>query len=417
MATVKFSVLLPTRDRLELAKGAIETVRSQSYRDWEIIVADNCSAEDVAGYVSSLSDQRIVYTRSETALPVTENWNRALNASSGEFIIMLGDDDGLVPGYFDRMLGAISALDGPDFIYHGAYHFAFPGAMPNLPQGALTDVTLFQGILRNRQGNSLLEKEQANTIARAALDLRALYAFNMQHFLFKRSFVDRMVKFGPFFQGPFPDFYAANMSMLMADRIGLLAEPAVIIGISPKSYGFYHFNKREKGGVAFLNTAAYVDQTPEPLRKQLLPGTNMNSSWLVSVALIAEHLGRRDLRPNVARYRRLQIVDNLKRAALGQSPDATLVQLWPHLTWIERLFAMVTKAILLPASLPVGGLRNLWVRLLDKLFTRQYLPPPRDRPRSIIGRYETMMDVFEGLRMDARSPGQLPVRREITVSK
>jgi glycosyltransferase involved in cell wall biosynthesis len=416
MAAATFSVLLPTRDRLDLAMGAIETVRSQTFRNWEIVVADNCSAEDVAGYIASLSDNRIVYTRSNTPLPVTANWSRALDASSGEFIIMLGDDDGLVPGYFERLLEANDALEQPDFIYHGAYHFAFPGALPNLPQGALTDVTFFQSILRNRQGYSLLEKEQAHAVARAALDMRAHYAFNMQHFLFNRRFVDRMAEFGAFFQGPFPDFYAANMSMLKADRIGLLAEPAVIIGISPKSYGFFHFNKREKGGISFLNTAAYIDQTPEPLRKQLLPGTNMNSSWLVSVALIAEHLGRPDLRPNVARYRRLQIIDNLKCALLKQSPDATLVQLWPHLTWSERLFAMAIKAILLPTTLPIGRLRNLWGRFIN-IFVGQYLRPPRDRPRPVVGRYQTMMDVFEGLRTNKCSPTQVAASRETIENK
>ncbi len=167
--------------------------------------------------------------------------------------------------------------------------------------------------------------------------MRIRYAFNMQHFLFSRRFIDRMAEFGAFFQGPFPDFYTANMCMLTAERIGLIPEPAVIIGISPKSYGYYHFNNREKGGISFLNTEAYVDQTPKPLRQHLLPGTNMNSSWLVSVALIAENLGGRlDLRPNIARYRRLQIFDNLKRAVLRQSSEVTLLQLWPQLTWTER---------------------------------------------------------------------------------
>ena len=415
-AAAKFSVLLPTRDRLDLAKGAIETVRRQTYRNWELVVADNCSADNVAGYIASLSDHRIVYARSDTPLPVTKNWNRALSASSGEFIVMLGDDDGLVPGYFERLLEAIGALQEPDFIYHGAYHFAFPGVLPNSPQGTLTDVTLFQSILRNRQGDLLLGKEQAHAVALAALDMRVHYGFNMQYFLFNRRFVDRMGEFGPFFQGPFPDFYAANMSMLMADRIGLLAEPAVIIGISPKSYGFYHFNKREQGGIDFLNTAAYVDQTPKRLRNQLLPGTNMNSSWLVSVALISERLARPDLRPNVTRYRRLQIIDNLKRAVLGQSPDATLVQLWPHLTWSERLFAMAMNAILLPSSLPVGGLRNRWIRFID-ILAAQYLPPPTNRPQSIVGRYQTMVDVFEGLRMNARSLTQVAASREIIENK
>src|SRR5262249_33692486 len=131
----KFSVLLPTRDRLDLAKEAIETVRRQSYSNWELIVADNCSRDNVGEHIASLRDRRIVCIRSDTPIPVTENWNRAMDASSGDHVVMLGDDDGLVPGYFERLLKAIDQLKNPDFIYHGAYHFAFPGVLPSMPEG------------------------------------------------------------------------------------------------------------------------------------------------------------------------------------------------------------------------------------------------------------------------------------------
>jgi glycosyltransferase involved in cell wall biosynthesis len=252
MAAAKFSVLLPTRDRLELAKGAIETVRRQSYQNWEIVVADNCSTADVAGYVRSLNDPRVVYTRSDAFIPVTENWTRALAASSGDLVVMLGDDDALVPGYFERMLAALVSLGQPDFIYHGAYHFAFPGAMPRYPKGALTDVTRYHSILWDLHEPGVLPDQTAKSAGRASLDMRAFYGFNMQYFLFTRRFLQRMTPYGDFFQGPFPDFYAANMSMLLAEKIGLVPEPMVVIGISPKSYGFHHFNKKEEGGIAFL---------------------------------------------------------------------------------------------------------------------------------------------------------------------
>jgi glycosyltransferase involved in cell wall biosynthesis len=42
---MKFSVLLPTRNRLNLLSYAIETVIRQDYSDWEIIISDNCSEE------------------------------------------------------------------------------------------------------------------------------------------------------------------------------------------------------------------------------------------------------------------------------------------------------------------------------------------------------------------------------------
>ena len=397
MTGKRFTVLLPTRDRLELARDAIQTVRQQSFSDWELIVADNCSRDNVPDYVASLSDLRIVCIRADTPVPVTENWNRALNASSGDHVVMLGDDDGLVPGYFERLLDASAKLNNPDFIYHGAYHFAFPGVFAGLPAGSLTDVTRYYDFLRCHEKIKLLQRHEAQALVRAALDMRANYAFNMQHFLFSRQFLARMSKLGPFFQGPFPDFYAANISMLLADRIGVLAEPMVIIGISPKSYGYHHFNNSEKEGINFLNTTAQVDQSNDFVAMQLLPGTNMNSSWVVSVALIAKRLSaRNDLQPNIARYRRLQIKYNLKKIALGEPAEADLRKLWPSLTWIEKLFALALKAFLLPSFVLRGHLRGTWVRLAE-VFAPQYPPLPPSLPKSVVGRHQNIADVYEDL--------------------
>jgi glycosyltransferase involved in cell wall biosynthesis len=100
---MRFSILLPTRNRLELLACAIETVHRQDFHDWEIVVSDNCSEEDIASYVQGLSDERIRYQRTERFLPVTENWSRALEASRGDYVIMLGDDDGLLRGYLSTL--------------------------------------------------------------------------------------------------------------------------------------------------------------------------------------------------------------------------------------------------------------------------------------------------------------------------
>jgi len=397
MTGKQFSVLLPTRDRLELAKDAIQTVRWQSYSDWELIVADNCSSSDVREYVESLSDPRIVYIRSDKPVSVTENWNRALNASSGDYVIVLGDDDGLVPDYFYRLLTVIDKLDNPDLIYHGAYHFAFPGVLPSMLAGSLTDVTSFYDFLRAPEKVKLLACDEARALAKAALDMRARFGFNMQHFLFSRRFLDRVGRIGSFFQGPFPDFYAANISMLTAERIGLLAEPMVIIGISPKSYGHYHFNNQEKEGISFLNASSDC-QTNGALKLQLLPGTNMNSSWLLSVALIAKNLGvRDDLQPNVTRYRRLQIKYNLTRAPLGKAAEANLRKLWTSLNWKEKFFALALKTFLYSSYVIPRRFRVRWVNLTET-FDRQYPRLLNGLSKPVIGRYRTVTDVYEDLK-------------------
>src|SRR5918997_95547 len=97
------SVLLPTRNRLDYLRYAIETVLRQDDPDWEIVVSDNDSEEDIAGHVRGLGDDRVRYVRTASFVPVTENWNNALEHSIGRYAVMLGDDDGLMPGYVARV--------------------------------------------------------------------------------------------------------------------------------------------------------------------------------------------------------------------------------------------------------------------------------------------------------------------------
>lgn len=371
-----FSVLIPTRNRLSLLLDAISTVRKQTFPDWQLVVADNASAEDVGGAIAGLEDDRIVFVRTETSLPVTENWNRAMDAATGSHVVMLGDDDGLVPGYFERCLAVMAALGRPDFLYHGAFHVAFPGVFPNAPHGIVTDVTRFHSVLRGIDAPALLDPARARAAGRAGLAMRALYGFNMQYFLFSRPFLDRMRRYGPVFQGPYPDFYAANLAMLTAERIGVVPEPMTMIGISPKSYGNYHFNDREAAGGAFLNNERALDNAPESLRIRLLPGSLMNTSWLLSVARVAEVLG--DTTPPVAidRYRRLQCHRVLYRLAGEAGGLAQVRALWSLLSGCERLrFAALAPAFIVARVLPKVVARLL-VRLMERRDS-QYEPLPR----------------------------------------
>jgi len=136
---VKFSILLPTRNRLEYLRLAVTSVLRQDFDDWEIVISDNCSEDDLAGYVGELADPRIVYTRAERSIPVTENWNRALAHSSGDYIVMLGDDDALLGSYLRHMSALIERFDRPELIYTKSLLFTYPRVDPLHPDGFLME--------------------------------------------------------------------------------------------------------------------------------------------------------------------------------------------------------------------------------------------------------------------------------------
>jgi len=306
---MKFSVLLPTRNRLDLLKLAIESVRRQDYANWEVVVSDNASEDDVVGYVRSLGDERIRARRMAGLVPVTENWNASLEAASGDYFVMLGDDDALMPGALSEAAALLGQWRQPPVLYAQALQYAYPGVMPGHAEAFIR--TGYNEFLEGRDAPFVLPREVAMRMVRAALSFRVRYGYNMQHFVFSRALVERLRDKGPFFQSPYPDYYAANAILLAADPVLVTPQPLTMIGISPKSFGYYYYNKREKEGVDFLRNVAN-DEIRRRLRSVMVPGTNMNDSWLCAMETLALNFGpRRDLRVNYNRYRLAQFAATL----------------------------------------------------------------------------------------------------------
>lgn len=330
----RFSLLIPTRDRLPYLRYAVETVRRQDIGDWEVIIQDNASADDVEGWVRSLDDPRIRYARSERPLPVTENWNRALERARGEYVVMLGDDDALTPGYLSRLGALVDRFGAPDVVYTGAFHLAYPGVFPTKPDGflwAVTNCVFFRG----RREPFVLSPRVARRCVEGALRFRRPFAFNMQHFALRRSLIQRVrAATGTFFESPYPDFYAACAVFLLADRIVAVPEPWIIIGITPRSYGYYFFNDWEAEGGEFLRASEGGDASTDP---GLLPGSDMNTNWLHAMAAVVRNFGREfGLSLHRRRYRLVQTLEVARRGRRAER-TALRARLAPWERLLERV--------------------------------------------------------------------------------
>lgn len=92
-----FSIIIPTRQRHDTLKYAIQSVLNQTYRDFELIIMDNFSTSETAEVTFSFGDDRIKYYRAPQRLSMVENWELALSYATGDYICFIGDDDGLMP--------------------------------------------------------------------------------------------------------------------------------------------------------------------------------------------------------------------------------------------------------------------------------------------------------------------------------
>ncbi|MEK7507753.1 MAG: glycosyltransferase family 2 protein [Patescibacteria group bacterium] len=95
MKIPQVSIVMATHNRAHLVGKAIQSVQSQSFKDWELIIADDGSSDDTPSVVEEWKkkESRIVYTRSAINEGISKNYNRAFRIVRGEYIAMIDDDD------------------------------------------------------------------------------------------------------------------------------------------------------------------------------------------------------------------------------------------------------------------------------------------------------------------------------------
>ena len=94
---MKFSVTIPAY-KAKYLKECIDSILSQTYPKFELIIVNDASPEDLDSIVNSYSDHRIRYFKNEKncgAVNVVDNWNKCLSYASGDYVICMGDDDKL----------------------------------------------------------------------------------------------------------------------------------------------------------------------------------------------------------------------------------------------------------------------------------------------------------------------------------
>lgn len=94
----RVTIAIPTRNRAGWLREAVVSVLSQSYRDFELLISDNCSDDCTTEVVAEFADPRIRFFRQAVNLGMVGNWNFCLEHSRGELFLLLSDDDLLEPG-------------------------------------------------------------------------------------------------------------------------------------------------------------------------------------------------------------------------------------------------------------------------------------------------------------------------------
>ena len=90
---MKFSIIIPTFNRAHMIHLAIESVLSQTYNDWELIIVDDGSTDDSSSIIDSLTLDNDIKVIKQQNLGLIKSCNAAINHTNGKYILRLDADD------------------------------------------------------------------------------------------------------------------------------------------------------------------------------------------------------------------------------------------------------------------------------------------------------------------------------------
>jgi len=118
---VRFSVLIPTYNREEHVRQAIESILAQTFRDYELFVIDDGSTDGTPQLLASYGT-RVRALRQANQGPEAAR-NKAAALAQGEYLVMLDSDDLLIPRALATYDRVIRAFDSPPLVIGSMTYF------------------------------------------------------------------------------------------------------------------------------------------------------------------------------------------------------------------------------------------------------------------------------------------------------
>ena len=121
----RVSVLMPVYNvKEEYLRESIESILNQTFTDFEFIILDDCSSNNVEEIVKSYGDDRIRFYRNSENLGIAKSRNKLMDLARGEYSALMDNDDISHP---ERLKKQVDFLDNnPDISILSTAYETFP---------------------------------------------------------------------------------------------------------------------------------------------------------------------------------------------------------------------------------------------------------------------------------------------------
>ena len=119
-STVTVDVMMPFYGRPDHFRAAVESVLTQNDPHWRLVIIDDVYPDTAPGeWARAIEDDRVTYIRNETNLRPSRNYNKAIGLTESEFVVIMGCDDIMLPGYIGRVRELIAEFPDATVIQPG----------------------------------------------------------------------------------------------------------------------------------------------------------------------------------------------------------------------------------------------------------------------------------------------------------
>ncbi|MGR0481942.1 MAG: glycosyltransferase family 2 protein [Candidatus Electronema sp. V4] len=237
MEEIKFTVIIPTRERSDVLEWSLRSVTTQNYKNIEIIISDNFSNDDSEKIAKKNGDSRIRYLNTGKRVSMSDNWEFALSHVTDGWVTIIGDDDALLPNSLEKVAKIIQ-ITNIKAIRSETCSYGWPSLI-NKKFGAL-GVPMKNGW------------EKRDTTEWLAKVMKGSAPYTVLPMLYNGGFVDFSIlkdikgKTGRFYRSCVPDVYSACAISSSIKEYVYSFEPFAVNGASKHSNGTDCFSKRKQ---------------------------------------------------------------------------------------------------------------------------------------------------------------------------
>ncbi|MDY0018600.1 MAG: glycosyltransferase family A protein [Anaerolineae bacterium] len=246
---LKFTVIIPTRERCDTLLWTLRTCTNQDYDALEILVSDNFSQDDTRDVVDSFKDPRIRYVSTGKRLSMSHNWEFALSHVDEGYVTFVGDDDGLLPGAISELNTLIQQLGGPEALSWQKADYSWPDAMFENQRNYLL-IPLSRRLMQYNARQALQNVADFDAAGwkfpRFYNNLPCLYNSVVSMTAIRRA----QDASGKFFHSRIPDAYSAIALSCVLDTYYYSFKPYSVNGTSHHSGGSSYFSAGDQDAAA-----------------------------------------------------------------------------------------------------------------------------------------------------------------------